>query len=98
MLLKHTEPVKENRVNCYICPNGHLTKTIDIDKGTTPFMFICIECGKDARSTFYRDAAPGQKPTIEWFRPDLKATIKLRRKPAMLDHVLQGGLDYRTVS
>ena len=48
-----------------------------------------------ARSNFYNDIAPEQKPTFEWFRPTLKKVLKMR--PAMLDHILGGGLDYRKI-
>ena len=34
----YTEIDLTNRVNCYVCENGHLTKTKDIVK----LLFICI--------------------------------------------------------
>ena len=86
-----------NRVNCYICIEcSHITKTKDVDPGVTPFIFKCEKCGKIARSTMYEDTAPGQKATFEWFRPTLKEILKMRRKhEKLLNHVLQGGLNYR---
>jgi hypothetical protein len=84
-----------NRINCYVCGCGHITKTKDVDAGCTPMMFSCEKCGGIARSTFYKDIAPEQQPTIEWYRPTLKQVLKMRGKEGMLDHILQGGLDYR---
>lgn len=86
-----------NRVNCYSCSCGHITKTIDIDAGVTPFMFNCEKCGGHAQSSFFKGIAPNQKPTYEWYRPDLKQVLKLRSRPAMLDHILSGGLDVRPI-
>ena len=87
-----------NRVNCYTCQScGHITKTKDIHSGVTPFMFKCEKCEKTAYSSFYEDIAPDQKPTFEWYRPDLKQVIKMRNKPNLLDHILRGGLDYREI-
>lgn len=89
-----------NKVNCYRCTDdhcGHITKTIDRDRGTTPFMFKCEKCGHWAKSSFYSDIAPHVKPTIEWYRPSLDETLKMRRKPAQLEHILMGGLEYRRI-
>ena len=36
-----------NRVNCYVCKCGHITKTKDIDAGVTPMMFTCESCGRN---------------------------------------------------
>lgn len=85
-----------NRVNCYTCSNRHITKTIDIHAGVTPMMNTCAKCNETARSSFYKDIAPSQKPTHEWYRPTLQQVLKMRGKEnGLLDHVLQGGLDYR---
>ncbi len=88
-----------NRVNCYSCKCGHITKTIDIDSGVTPFYFSCDKCGEMATSSFYKDIAPSQLPTHEWYRPTLKQVLKMRRIvwEGLLDHVLQGGLDSRKI-
>ena len=105
--LKLTEEVKtkkfytdvdlSNRVNCYVCKCGHITKTKDIDAGVTPFMFSCEECGETATSTFFKDIVPEQKPTIEWYRPTLKQVLKMRKDEGLLEHILLGGLDYRSI-
>lgn len=85
-----------NRVNCYVCPScNHITKTKDIDKGTTPFMHFCERCGELARSTFYRDILPVKQAVHAWYRPSLNETVKL--KGADLDHVLKGGLFCRKI-
>ena len=85
-----------NRVNCYTCSCGHITKTIDVDAGVTPFMNTCEKCNEIANSSFFKDIAPNQTPTHEWYRPTLKQVLKMRAKEdGLLDHVLQGGLDYR---
>lgn len=89
-----------NRVNCYTCQScGHITKTRDIDAGVTPFMFLCEKCNKTAYSSFFEDIAPNQEPTIEWYRPDLKQIMKMRKKDnGILEHIFNGGLDYRKIN
>jgi transcription elongation factor Elf1 len=84
-----------NRVNCYRCSCGQITKTIDIDAGVTPIFFGCENCGLQATSSMYKDIAPNLKPTIEWYRPKLHEVIKMRSKPHLLEHILRGGLDHR---
>ena len=84
-----------NRVNTYICSNGHVTKTIDIDAGVTPFIHICEKCGEVARSSFYNDTHPDLEPTQEWYRPSLKKLLKMSEE--MREHILNGGLDVRVV-
>lgn len=87
-----------NRVNCYTCQScRHITKTKDVDAGVTPFIFDCEKCNKEAYSSFYTDIAPHLKPTFEWYRPTLEETMKLRKNPNAIDHVLQGGLLSRKI-
>ena len=87
----------KNRINCYVCDCGHITKTKDVDAGVTPYIHKCERCGQMARSTFYKDIAPEQQPTEEWYRPTLKQVLKMRKKEDLLDHILQGGLDVRRI-
>ena len=87
-----------NRVNCYVCKCGHITKTKDVDAGVTPAMHTCEKCNDFAHSTFYTDVAPSQKPTQEWYRPTLKQVLKMRKNEELLEHILKGGLDVRKVS
>ena len=84
-----------NRVNCYVCKCGHITKTRDVDAGVTPFQHTCEQCGELAKSTFYRDISPEQTPTEEWYRPTLEQVLNM--KEGMIDHVLSGGLDVRKI-
>lgn len=87
-----------NRVNCYVCNCGHITKTRDIDAGVTPMMFNCEKCGGfGAMSTGFKDIVPNRQPTFEWYRPSLKKLLKMRNVPGMVDHILNGGLDYRKI-
>lgn len=86
-----------NRINCYVCGCGHITKTKDVDVGVTPFMHRCEKCKQMARSTFYNDIAPEQPHTEEWYRPTLTQVLKMRKNEDLLNHVLQGGLMNRTI-
>ena len=80
-----------NRVNCYTCQYcGTVTKTKDVDSGVTPFIIGCPKCQHECYSAFYKDTSPALQPSFEWYRPDLKRTLKL--KDAELEHVLNGGL------
>lgn len=87
----YTKISLENRVNCYVCECGKITKTKDIDAGVTPFVHKC-ECGKFAKSTMYRDIKPSLQPTEEWYRPNLQECLKLRDKLGHLEHIFNGGL------
>ena len=97
-VVKRYENNKVNKTNCYTCNNcGHITKTIDINAGVTPFMHKCENCDTGVGvSSFYHDIAPEQKHTVEWYRPSLAETLKL--KSEILIHVLDGGLNFRNIS
>lgn len=86
-----------NRVNCYRCGCGHITKTKDVAAGVTPMSINCESCKSSAYSSFYSDVAPAQNPTQEWYRPTLEQALKMRNKPWELDHVLSGGLLKRPI-
>ena len=86
-----------NRVNCYVCSCGHVTKTKDVDAGCTSFMHLCEKCHMMAKSTFYNDVAPNKEATEEWYRPTLKELMKMRDDAATLDHVFAGGLLVRRI-
>jgi hypothetical protein len=91
--IKTAEP---NRVNCYTCGTcGNITKTIDRHHGVTPMFNRCPVCGRQSTSSWYKDIAPDIEPTYEWFVPTLSEVKKYRRNPDMLDHIFNGGLDYR---
>ena len=87
----------KNRVNCYKCSCGHITKTIDIHAGVTPFMHNCENCSNMSYSTFYNDIAPHLSPTQEWYRPTLEELLKVRKNEALVEHILMGGLDVRII-
>lgn len=90
----------ESRVNCYICTSKdcqHITKTKKLDPGVIPMMFDCEKCGCRAMSTYFKDYAPNQEPTIEWYRPTLIQVLKMRKRPMELEHILKGGLAYRQI-
>lgn len=86
-----------NRINCYTCPKGHITKTIDIHHGVTPMFNSCSVCGMQSTSSWYKDIAPDIEPTYEWFVPTLAEVKKYKNQPDMLDHIFNGGLDYRKI-
>lgn len=85
----------KNRVNCYTCELGHITKTQDIDAGVTPMMMQCRVCGGVSRSHYYKDIEPELKVHGVWYRPTLKQVMKMRKNPSMIDHILMGGLEYK---
>jgi hypothetical protein len=88
-----------NRVNCYRCIDcQHITKTIDIDAGVTPMFFSCEKCNGTAKSSFYKDIAPAQKPSFEFYRPLISEFVKLRKNDALLSHVEKGGLLCRAIN
>lgn len=89
--------VSENRINCYTCNCGNKFKTIDMAKGVTPFMMDCKQCVGMGKSSFYNDIYPEIKPTVIFYRPSLKECMKLRRKPNLLEHILNGGLYYKSI-
>lgn len=98
-MMERAEPVAADKFNCYTCEEcGHVTKTVDIDDGTTPFFLECERCNEQAFSSFYEDIKPEQKPTWEFYRPSLDAIYKLRKHPATLEHVLSGGLILRKIA
>lgn len=95
--------LKEGRVNCYRCDDcGTITKTIEIDKGVTPFFHFCSNenCDSFAASAFYEDILPDSEPIEEWYRPTLEETLELLKRGYMgsVDHILQGGLDVRKIN
>lgn len=89
---------RTKKVNCYVCEKcRQILKTIDVDTGTIPFMIRCDVCDGYAQSKMYNDIAPNLKPKYEWFRPTLKEVLKMRNKPQLLEHILNGGLERRKI-
>lgn len=89
-------PQPYNNYNCVACKK--ITKTVDLCGGTTAMGIDCEYCGEAAISSFYVDNAPEEEPILEWFKPTLKDTLKLRKNPSLLEHVLKGGLLKRYVT
>jgi len=94
--------VPADRFNCYVCKECEtITKTIDVDKGTTPFFHTCsnTECDGFATSTFYDDILPNENPIQEWFRPTLDETLQYFKEGnlGLVDHIINGGLDIRKI-
>lgn len=84
------DPPKRNAYDCPAC--GHITITIDIHEGTTPFLMACSVCKESARSRFYRNIPDGD-PEWVWFKPTLAEAKKADKKyPGLLNHAKQGGL------
>ena len=92
------KPAEPNRTNCYRCGKcGYVTKTIDRHHGVTPMFITCDCCKGQATSSFYQNDYPDMVPEYEWFVPTLDEVKKYRRNPAMLDHIFNGGLDFRKI-
>jgi len=85
-----------NNYTCVACKK--ITKTVDLCGGTTSMGITCEFCEQSALSSFYVDSIPEEKAMLEWYRPTLKQTLKLRKNPSMLEHVLKGGLLKRYVT
>lgn len=77
--------------NTYVCPRGHRTVTVALEDGVTPFMLKCRSrgCNEFGQSSFFADECQREKPTHEWYKPDLDAE-KLSEEER--DHVERGGL------
>lgn len=81
------------KLNVYVCPKKHLTTTVDVDEGVTPFMLGCKMpgCNEMAQSSFYPKQRPIPMhipmPLWEWYKPDINKVSSFER-----DHVEKGGL------
>lgn len=86
------------KINQYVCPHGHRTTTVDIDKGVTPFLIMCWHpgCREMSQSSFYR-VEPGAVPSHEWYRPDAAELERLNANEGMRKHVEKGGLVLRMI-
>lgn len=98
-MVKNPNLPEANHTNCYRCKTcGTVTKTIDVDPGVTPMMHRCSKCNDWAFSSFYKDTHPHLDPIQEWYRPSLKQLLKNADNEAYVEHILNGGLDYRTIT
>lgn len=86
----------QGKKNIYLCDEcGRGVVTIDIDHGTTPFMFQCPtdDCGGRAHSLCYAAPQPllkDVKPWLEWYKPTNEELATM--SPATRSHVEMGGL------
>ena len=87
----------ESKINIYECPCKHRTITVDLLKGTTPFIIKCREdnCIEFARSYFY-EVDQTLTPSHEWYKPNEKEYMSL--EPATKEHVDMGGLLLRKIN
>jgi hypothetical protein len=98
---------KQGQINHYICETCKgLTRTINRDEGTTPFMIRCkiTGCGGLARSSFYQvsqDHAPGWewiRPTPEEFEEYLKSNKVEMHRREFKEHCDNGGMLMRKMN
>lgn len=82
----------------YTCENCRREiVTIDADRGVTPMLVTCSDCGFQMFSNFYR--TPAEHPhTHVWYRPEGKELKRLLNNPTTKDHFLNGGLSIKEVS
>lgn len=83
---------KLNRYTCQKCGDGIVT--VDVDKGTTPFMLGCratAGCEGMMQSACYRVAESEGPPAFAWRKPT-RAEYK-GASAAMKQHFDMGGLD-----
>lgn len=95
LMLKRQAGETPSGTNCYTCSScDTITKTVDRDAGTTPFIIGCPSCNGIAKSAFYSDLQPEKAPTHQFIRPTLEKALKMRKKgkEGLLGHVLSGGL------
>jgi hypothetical protein len=91
-------------INEYVCQKcGGITRTVNRDDGTTPFMMKCRAhpanvCDGEARSSFYR-VSQNKLPSWEWIKPApeefedwLKRHRQEKNRHMLADHVARGGL------
>lgn len=84
---------RRNVYACAACKKKIVT--IDLVKGTTPFMMRCPYCAAlGAQSSFY-SVPQNLLPTAEWYKPDEAEYAKL--DDGTKEHVDQGGLLVRPV-
>lgn len=66
-------------INCYTCPKGHHTVTIDIDEGVTPMFLSCKHegCKETATSSMYSHRVQAMTPEWEWWKPNADERKKI---------------------
>jgi hypothetical protein len=94
--------------NIYTCKNNHHTLVMHEVTGVTPMFDVCDVCKEQSTSMGYQVAQHGKMfdrngrlifPQVRKIltRPDLDWCIKNRnRKPQWVEHILLGGLVYKS--
>lgn len=96
--------MKNERRNAYFCKECRkVTITVDVDEGVTPAFIGCPHCKKAMASSFmyqipgcmyFGEFKNGQMTILpadyEWYKPNEKETLMLRKDEA--EHVFKGGL------
>ena len=77
-----------NGYECEKC--GHVTVTLYVDKGVTPFIIRCRKCGGMARHEYTSRTPPRHSDVKRWVRPTLEQLLEMNI--ATIKHVLNGGL------
>lgn len=96
-------PLEEGQIiNIYTCTGGdkevrcnNIVKTKDLVAGTTPLVVNCVKCGGTMKSNMYSNIPKEPEVTMEWYRPEQRDVLKWRKRPGLIDHILQGGLMLR---
>lgn len=81
--------------NGYVCQKcGYTVATLYKDKGVTPFVIKCTQCGGESIHRITSRTAPPEHPKTSkvknWVRPTFEQFVKL--SPAIQQHVFNGGL------
>lgn len=88
----------QNKINCYVCKCGCVTKTTEVAHGITPSVLKCESCGSLAEDTKYNDVAPDINPTHEWYRPSFEELLNMLNDEEMVQHILLCGLCIRKLN
>lgn len=102
---------KAGLINEYVCEKcGGITRTINRDEGTTPFITGCravigAGCKGMAQSSFYRVPQDRRRPQWEWIKPTpeeldrwLKDHKQEEHREAIAEHVARGGMVLRKLN
>lgn len=89
------------RINLYVCQahKNHITTTVDVDEGVTPFMITCPHCGGTSYSKMYPSHRPIPdwipEPSFEWYAPSREQVDAGVFAEAEIEHINRGGLMMR---
>lgn len=91
---KNIPEAEGNQKNAYVCPNLHITKTVQIDDGSTPLVLKCQVCKTPAKSMMGM-VNPNIEADYEWYKPSDIVLNTLG--PAERAHINKGGLFLRKI-